>query len=161
MKKIVRLTESDLNKIVRRVLNEEQSRSVQPFRQEIVKGIVEKLNDIFSSAFIRFNEEDDYGLEPGKFKWFKRRLEVFNTILADNIYTVQIGEYEWLMEEHKEQFIKSILIDTLLSFFSNVDGEDYDGEDFQRDGRQEGWLYFTKDIYEDELGKIYNELKNK
>ena len=81
MKKIIRLTESDLNRIVKRVLNEQQSRFVQPFRQDIVKGIVEKLNDIFSKAIIKFNEEEDYGLEPGKFKWFKRRFGVFNTRL--------------------------------------------------------------------------------
>jgi hypothetical protein len=127
---------------------------------EKINGTIEKLNDVFSSAIIKFNEEEDYGLEPGKFKWFKRRIADFNDILARNVRYIYNGEFEYLMDEKRERFINLILIYTLMDFFYKFD-EEYNGEDFERNGEQEGWTYFVKDIYGDELGRIYDEVKNK
>jgi hypothetical protein len=42
-----------------------------------------------------------------------------------------------------------------MDFFFNFADVEYYGEDFERDGQQEGWLYFVKDIFEDELGEVY------
>jgi hypothetical protein len=141
-------------------LSEQDSRfSYDKEAEKMVGDIVKKLTKIFSSSNINYDEEG-YGIESGKFKWFVRRFEYFVVNLADNIYTVQIGEYDWLIkEETKQKFIDYILIYTLMNFFEEVSDEETEGEDFRRDGKYEGWLYFVRDIYKNELGKFYEEMK--
>lgn len=140
-------------------LNEQESRfSYDESANKKVGNIVRKLKDILSTSSI--NNEEYYGIEDGKFIWFKRRIDDFIILLADNIYTVLIGENDWLLEEGKENFIEKILIETLMNFFFDVADVAYYGEDFERDGKQEGWLYFVKDIFEYELGKVYDNVIN-
>ncbi len=141
-------------------LNEQDSRfSHDEEAKQMVGDIVKKLADIFSSSYVKYDEED-YGIEPGKFKWFKRRLKHFVVNLADNIHTVYIGEYDWLMEEPKQKFIDSILIYALMNFFEEAADEETEVEDFKRDGKYEGWLYFVRDIYKNEMGIFYDEMKD-
>jgi hypothetical protein len=142
-----------------RFLNEQESRfSYDKSANKKVGNIVRKLRDILSTSSI--NNEEYYGIEDGKFRWFKRRIDDFIIILADNIYTVLIGEYDWWLEGDKENFIQKILINTLMNFFFDVADEEYYGEDFERNGQKEGWLYFLKDIFEDELGEVYDNVIN-
>jgi hypothetical protein len=138
-------------------LNEQESGfSYDKSANKKVGEIYKKLKDILSTSSI--NNEEYYGIEDGKFIWFKRRIDDFIITLADNIYTVLIGEYDWWLEGNKENFIEKILINTLINFFFDVADVEYYGEDFERDGRQEGWLYFVKDIFEDELGEVYDNI---
>lgn len=137
-----------------RFLNEQESRfSYDESANKKVGEIYKKLKDILSTSSI--NNEEYYGIEDGKFRWFKRRIDDFIILLADNIYAVLIGENDWLLEEGKKNFIEKILINTLMDFFFDFADVEYYGEDFERDGQQEGWLYFVKDIFEDELGEVY------
>lgn len=136
-------------------VNEEESE----LNQDSVEDITNKLNSIMSQTYINYTEED-YGLDKDIFNWFKRRYTVFNVFLAEDIHDVMTGENDWLLEYNRAKFIDYLLINSLLNFFHKVLGEEYDGEDFKRNGSKEGWLYFVRDIYEDEISSIYDELKN-
>jgi hypothetical protein len=129
-------------------------------KEENIKIIVEELNRIVSNAKLKFTQED-YGIEPNDIKKFQRRYELFNFYLAEDIYGAISGEYFWLLERKKESFVDLILIDGLCNFFFDVFGKEYEPEDFQRNGIEDVWLYFVRDLYGKKLGLVYDELKNK
>jgi len=120
--------------------------------------IIDKIKHATSNYIVK--DEEDYGLDKEMFKWFKRRYAVFIGYLASVIDSVQTNEYEWLLEFNKNKFVEFVLIYSLLDFFYNLEGKHYDVEDFQRDGSQDKWLYFVKDIYGNLLGEMYDELKS-
>jgi hypothetical protein len=129
-------------------------------KEENIKIIVEELNRIVSNAQLKFTQED-YGIEPTALKKFQRRYELFNFYLAEHIYGAISGEQTWLYGKTKQKFIDLILIDGLCNFFFDVFGKEYEPEDFQRNGTEDVWLYFVRDLYGKKLGLVYDELKNK
>ena len=154
MKKIIRLTESDLNRIVKKVINEQDTSE---------SDCLKRLNNVISSKelYVKLGEEEDYGFEGGEIRWFIRRIDIFNSYLAKNMYVTakESKNFDYIEIVSKDRFINNILTHTLLDFFYYTEEKEYDGEDFERDGEQEAWLYFTKDIYGHELGEFYDELK--
>ena len=129
-------------------------------KEENIKIIVEELNRIVSNIQLKFTQED-YGIEPNYIKKFQRRYELFNFYLAENIYGAISGEYPWLLERKKESFVDLILIDGLCNFFFYVFEKEFQPEDFRRNGVEDIWLYFVRDLYGKKLGQVYDELKKK
>jgi len=65
MKKIIRLTESDLARIVKRVINESKK---EPFRSEILKMSKDELKDVYGELEVK----GEYHGNKGTFHHFKR-----------------------------------------------------------------------------------------
>lgn len=66
MKKILRLTESDLVRLVNRVINEQQEMTLQQYMDELLKDPVRFLNKLntdeqFKNAYIKSYGPDEYG----------------------------------------------------------------------------------------------------
>jgi len=141
------ITEIQYSKIIKEQINSDGG----------VKGIIDRMDSSVSN--ILHSGAEDYGLDSRMFIWFKRRFSMYKDYLAHVIDSVLTDDIDWLKFERRTRFIDLVLSYSLLDFFYNVDGKQYELEDFLRNGEQEGWLYLTREMYGDMLGKIYDELK--
>jgi len=138
----------------------EQSHERVP--KEKLVDIIERLQNCLSG--INFDDYkwdfDDRTIYP--FEWFVRRIKKYIIYLAEDVYGFESGEYDYYMDNmNKEQIMTELFVNSLIWFFHKKAEYEYiEGEDFT-EGNYSEFLTLVRKIFGDEIGEIYNELKNK
>lgn len=134
--------------------------------KEKLVDIIERLQSCLSGVNFndykeKFEDEFDDNLKY-PFEWFVRRIKKYIIYLAEDVYGFESGEYDYYMDNmNKEQVMTELFVNSLIWFFhKKVEYEYIEGEDFT-EGDYSGFLTLVSEIFGDEIGEIYNELKNK
>lgn len=160
MKKIVRLTESDLRKIVSEV--KKKSERFERVEKDKLTEIINILEEHLSTINIDGLTAEQFYLEDSDlfpFEWFISRLKRFTTHLAEDIYEFQNDNYDWMKDLTKEEMVRDILINSLLWFFYLYTGKEYDGEHFYgRNAPLEEWYDLVLELYGEVIGDFYDDM---